>query len=288
MTTRVTPRWARALARLYALAAAALFPTSLIAGVWLYLSLASPNPAASPSTSPAVAVIVNVLLFGLFALHHSRLARTHAKAWLTRHVAPSLERSTYVLIASLLFLLVVAAWQPVPGLWYRVDGWPAWLLRAVQGIGIGLTLLAARAIDPFELAGLRQAMTFGRVQPDPAAHAATGVKDAKAAKAANGAIAATRRDSDTDVSDVATDVSEDIFTSTGLYGFVRHPIYFAWLLMVWPTPMMTSGRLTFAAVSSAYLLLAIPWEERSLLDQYGARYQRYRDQVRWRILPGIY
>jgi protein-S-isoprenylcysteine O-methyltransferase Ste14 len=236
------------LARLYAFVAAVLFPTSLVAGVWLYLSLGSPPAAPSPSVSPAAAVLLNVLLFGLFALHHSLLARTHAKAWLTRLIPPSLERSTYVLIASLLFLLVVAAWQPVPGLWYRVEGWPAWLLRGIQGLGIALTLLAAKAIDPFELAGLRQA--FGSATP--------------------------------------AEPITDIFTSTGLYGLVRHPIYFAWLLMVWPTPVMTSGRLTFAAVSSAYLVLAIPWEEHALIDRYGAFYQRYRDKVRWRLLPGIY
>jgi protein-S-isoprenylcysteine O-methyltransferase Ste14 len=237
----ITSSWGRILARLYAFVAAALFPTALIAGVWLYLSLASPVAAASPFLSPAAAVVANVLLFGLFALHHSLLARTHAKAWLTRLIPASLERSTYVLIASLLFLLVVAAWQPVPGLVYRVDGWPAWLLRGVQGLGIGLTLFAAKAIDPFELAGLRH-----------------------------------------------TTKSEIAFTSNGLYGFVRHPIYFAWLLMVWPTPIMTAGRLTFAAVSTAYLVLAIPWEERSLIAQYGAAYQRYRDEVRWRLLPGLY
>jgi methanethiol S-methyltransferase len=235
----ITSSWGRILARIYALVAAAFFPTSLIAGVWLYLSLASPVTAASPFP-PAAAVAVNVLLFGLFALHHSLLARTHAKVWLTRLIPASLERSTYVLIASLLFLLVVFAWQPVPGLVYRVDGWPAWLLRGMQAVGIALTLLAAKAIDPFELAGLRQATATGE------------------------------------------------FTSNGLYGFVRHPIYFAWLLMVWPTPVMTAGRLTFAAVSTAYLVLAIPWEERSLIAQYGGRYQRYRDEVRWRLLPGIY
>jgi protein-S-isoprenylcysteine O-methyltransferase Ste14 len=263
MTHPVTSRWVRTLARVYALGAAALFPTSLIAGVWLYLSLGSPSAAPSPffvaasvsgSVSPAAAVLVNVLLFGLFALHHSLLARTHAKAWLTRLIPASLERSTYVLIASVLFLLVVAAWQPVPGLWYRVEGWPAWLLRGVQAAGIGLTLLAAKAIDPFELAGLRQAFA-GDANPP-----------------------------------VSTNDSgaEDIFTSTGLYGVVRHPIYFAWMLMVWPTPVMTSGRLTFAAVTSAYLVLAIPWEERALIARHGAFYQRYRDRVRWRVLPGIY
>jgi len=240
------------LTRLYALIAAALFPTSLLAGVWLYSRLGEVPAAPAPSMSPAAAVVVNVLLFGLFALHHSLLARTHAKVWLTRRLPASLERSTYVLIASLLFLLMVAAWQPVPGVWYHISGWPAWILRGVQAVGIGLTLLAARAIDPFELAGLRQAWT--------------------------GAVT-TSEDSD---------ANDDTFTSTGLYGLVRHPIYFAWLLMVWPSPIMTSGRLTFAAVSSAYLVLAIPWEERALITRYGVFYQRYRDKVRWRLLPGLY
>jgi len=203
---------------------------------------------------------VNVLLFGLFALHHSLLARTHAKAWLTRHIPAPLERSTYVLIASLLFLLMVAAWQPVPGVWYRVEGWPVWLLRGIQLAGIGLTLLAARAIDAFELAGLRQAFADDAAPPPVSV----------APVPTNGAD------------------PDDIFTSTGAYGLVRHPIYFAWMLMVWPTPVMTSGRLTFAAVTSAYLLLAIPWEERALIERHGAYYQRYRDRVRWRVLPGIY
>jgi protein-S-isoprenylcysteine O-methyltransferase Ste14 len=254
MTDPVKPRSVLVFARLYALVAAALFPTSLIAGVWLYYSLGSPIATAFPSASPATAILSNVLLFGLFALHHSLLARTHAKAWLTRHVPPSLERSTYVLIASALFLLVVFAWQPVPGLWYRLEGWPGRLLYAAQCAGIGMTLLGAKAIDPFELAGLRQAMTFGRT-PRQASDAG---------------------------------VSEEMFTSTGVYGVVRHPIYFGWLLIVWATPIMTGGRLTFAAISTAYLVLAIPWEERSLIERYGAFYQRYRDKVRWRLLPGIY
>src|SRR5262249_4833250 len=96
VTPPVTPRSVLVLARLYPLVAAALFPTSLVAGVWLYYSLGSPIATASPSVSlavsPAAAVLANVLLFGLFAFHHSLLPRTHAKAWLTRHVPASLER----------------------------------------------------------------------------------------------------------------------------------------------------------------------------------------------------
>ncbi len=245
----VRTRWARILALVYALGAAALFPTSLLAGVWLYLSLGSPVDPAVPSAPPVgIAVAVNVLLFGIFCLHHSLLARTHAKVWLSHLIPPALERSTYVLIASVLFLFLVLFWQPVPGVLYRVDRWPAWLLRATQWTGMGLTLLAAKAIDPFELAGLRQALDIVNHKHD----------------------------------DGVT------FTTKGAYGLVRHPIYLGWMLMVWATPMMTYGRLTFAAITSAYLVIAVPWEERSLLDHYGAEYQRYRDKVRWRIVPGLY
>jgi len=76
--------------------------------------------------------------------------------------------------------------------------------------------------------------------------------------------------------------------TTGLYGFVRHPLYFSWLLVVFGTPHMTMTRLTFAVVSSAYLGLAIPFEERGLIRVFGDEYRRYQRQVRWRMLPGVY
>lgn len=75
---------------------------------------------------------------------------------------------------------------------------------------------------------------------------------------------------------------------TGLYGFVRHPIYFAWILLVWPVPSMTGSRLLFALLSTAYLVAAIPLEERTLVRERGAAYRAYQRQVRWRMLPGIY
>jgi protein-S-isoprenylcysteine O-methyltransferase Ste14 len=77
-------------------------------------------------------------------------------------------------------------------------------------------------------------------------------------------------------------------TNRGAYGFVRHPIYFAWLLMVWPAPFMTGSRLLFAIVTTAYLMLAVPLEERSLRRQFGSAYDVYMRQVRWRMLPGVY
>lgn len=78
------------------------------------------------------------------------------------------------------------------------------------------------------------------------------------------------------------------FKVAGPFRFVRHPIYLGWLLMVFGAPLMTMNRLLFAVVSSTYLILAIPWEERSLVASFGDRYRSYQQQVRWRLLPGIW
>jgi protein-S-isoprenylcysteine O-methyltransferase Ste14 len=243
--------------RVFALSGAIAFAASLASGVWLYVSLGRPvGSAAHADARPAaVAIVANLLIFGLFALHHSVLARAGAKARLTRLVPAELERTTYVWVASLLFFLVVLAWQPVPGVVYQVDGWPRWILYAVQAAGVVLTLLAGSAIDPRELTGVQQAWTYGRPP----------------------------------TSDDASPVADpEPFVARGAYALVRHPIYLGWFLMVWPTPLMTGGRLTFAAVTSFYLLIAIPWEERSLTQQHGEAYLRYTRQVRWRVLPGLY
>lgn len=82
--------------------------------------------------------------------------------------------------------------------------------------------------------------------------------------------------------------SSNQVVSDGMYGFVRHPLYFGWVLMVWPTPEMTGTRLVFALVSTLYLALAIPFEERSLRREFGGDYERYVNAVRWRMLPGLY
>jgi protein-S-isoprenylcysteine O-methyltransferase Ste14 len=77
-------------------------------------------------------------------------------------------------------------------------------------------------------------------------------------------------------------------SSRGPYALVRHPIYLGWILMVFPTPRLTGGRLLFAAMTSAYLFLAVPWEERELVATHGDEYRRYQRAVRWRILPGLF
>ena len=193
-------------------------------------------------------IVVNTALFSAFALHHSLLARAGAKAAVRRLVPPELERSLYTWVASLLFIAVCALWRPVPGTLYRLEG--AWALigYAIQTTGLVLTIRGAAALDALDLAGVRQVLDA--VHGRPPRHAA--------------------------------------LETRGLYGFVRHPVYFAWVLLVFGTPSMTATRATFAVVSTVYLALAIPWEERSLIDVFGPRYEEYRRQVRWRMIPFLY
>ena len=229
----------------FAWAGAALFAASL---GWFFLSYfvrygaaVSPGPVLQPTA-------VNVLLFTLFAAHHSLFARTGAKRWLQRRVTLPLERSLYTWGASLLFLVVCSRWHAVPGILYAVPH--PWALAgyAVQAAGVLLTIRSAAAVDALELAGVRPILLsrHGRVtQHVP-------------------------------------------LKTSGVYGFVRHPLYFAWALMVFGTPTMTATRAVFAFVSTLYLAVAIPWEERSLVQVFGPDYERYRRDVRWRMIPFLY
>lgn len=194
------------------------------------------------------AIAADTALFSAFALHHSLFARTRLKTRVQRLVQPHLERSVYTWTASVLFIAVCGFWQPVDGILYRFPG--IWALPgyATQAAGILLTIRSAAVVDALELAGVR-AVQRGR---DPARLAGTRLQ------------------------------------THGLYGFVRHPLYFAWLLMVFGTPVMTGTRAAFAILSTVYLMIAIPFEERGLIDTFGAEYVAYRQRVRWRMVPGLY
>ncbi len=216
-------------------AGAILFFTSLAYFVVTYLTTFG-GVAAGHAWLPAVAW--NVALFTIFALHHSIFARTGIRAWVSR-TCPDLERSIYVWVASILFLLVCALWRPVPGVLWTVTGAAAWGLWALQAAGAWLSLHSVGALDARELAGLRP-------------------------------------------------VTPAEFRTTGPYGWVRHPIYTGWFLMVLPAPAMTMTRLAFAVVSCAYLLAAIPLEERTMRESSDGGYGRYMKKVRWRLVPGLY
>ena len=201
-------------------------------------------------TTNARAAIADVTLFAVFALHHSLFARDTVRKRITRTVGV-LERSTYVWIASAFFIAACAWWQPVAGDAWRI-GEPAlvWLLRAGQLVGVWLTLRSALMIDFLELAGLRQLDDGGRVVLDPA--------------------------------------DQIVFKTSGPYGWVRHPIYTGWFLFVFAVPIMTMTRFVFAVTSSVYLLIAIPFEERSLRSSSAGAYDQYMKQVRWKLLPHVF
>ena len=225
--------------KLFRWSGALVFLLSLLSVLVMYqIRLREPAPDNGGAGRDAVA---NVVLFTVFALHHSIMARTGAKSWITRIVPPDLERSVYVWIASLLFIAVCWMWRPLPGIIWDVRG-PGVMLYAAQLFGIALTIAAARIVGVWELAGVKQ--------PDP------------------------------------TKPVE--FRKDGPFAIVRHPIYLAWVLMVFATPVMTTSRLLFALVSTAYLVAAIPFEERSLVDAFPDKYRAYQQQMRWRLIPFIW
>ena len=225
--------------KLFRWSGALLFVLSLLSFAVVYgWRLRTPAPPSDDAMRDAIA---NVVLFTVFALHHSLMARTGAKAWITRHLPAGLERSVYVWIASALFLVVCWMWQPLPGVIWETRG-PGLALYVAQAFGVALTLAAARIVGVWELAGVKQ-----------------------------------------------PDLTRPIeFKAEGPFAIVRHPIYLGWVLMVFATPVMTTSRLLFAVVSTLYLLAAIPFEERSLLEAFPEKYGAYQKQMRWRLIPLIW
>lgn len=227
------------MSKLFRLSGALLFLLSLLSLPVMYLwRLRVPAPETGTTASDA---IFNVTLFTIFALHHSVMARSGAKGWVTRHVPANLERSIYVWIASVLFLAVCWLWRPLPGVVWHVWG-PGFALYLIQAFGVALTLAAARIVGVWELSGV--------TQPDP------------------------------------TRAIE--FRADGPFGIVRHPIYLGWILMVFATPTMNTSQLLFAVTSTAYLIVAIPFEERSLVASHADAYGAYQKQMRWKLVPFVW
>ena len=199
-----------------------------------------PKSIDSGSTaSPVQAVIVDLLLLGLFALQHSAMARPAFKRWWVRLVPKSVERSTYVLAASLCLALLLWQWQPLPALVWRSKGAGAEMLWALYALGWVLVLVSTFLISHTHLFGLQQVSARFRGHPpcDPP------------------------------------------FRVEGLYRYVRHPIMFGFVIVFWSAPAMSWGRLLFAAAGTAYIVVALRFEEHDLVAHFGQRYRDYRARV---------
>lgn len=186
--------------------------------------------------SGAPAALINIGLLVLFGLQHSIMARGgFKKAW-TRIVPPSMERSTYVLATVVVLVILFLGWQPMPGVVWSVSS-PLWsgVLTALFFVGFGIVFVSTFLINHFELFGLHQAW----------------------ARFKNQTFAPPK------------------FQTPLLYKYVRHPLYLGFLIAFWSAPQMTAGHLLFAAIWTAYMFVAIGYEERDLITHFGDAYRDY-------------
>jgi len=226
---------------LYALVSYAIFFAAFLYAIVFVGDLPGPKTIDSGVPGPLIpSLIVDAMLLSLFAVQHSVMARPAFKRWWTRLVPPPIERSTYVLFASLALIALYAFWQPLTQpIWTVPPGPVAMALDVLFWVGWGVVLISTFLINHFELFGLKQ--VWDRLRR----------KGAEAAQ----------------------------FRTPGFYRFVRHPIYLGFILAFWSTPTMTLGHLVFALGTLGYVLVAIQLEERDLIATFGERYRAYRRQA---------
>jgi protein-S-isoprenylcysteine O-methyltransferase Ste14 len=229
------------IALLYGVTAYIVFLVTTLYAIGFVGNVIAPKSIDSGEPGPlGEAVIINILLLGLFAVQHSGMARQRFKRWWTRFVPPSVERGTYVLFASITLLLLYWQWRPIPeSVWTVENPIAATALNASFWFGWGMLLVSAFLISHFEFFGLSQVLAhfFDRKLPAPA------------------------------------------FKTPLLYRSVRHPIYLSFLLAFWSTPMMSAGHFLFSLAATAYILIGIRLEEQDLIQLFGDRYRRYRREV---------
>jgi protein-S-isoprenylcysteine O-methyltransferase Ste14 len=231
----------RLIGLLYGLVSYVIFFVTFLYAIGFVTDLVVPKTIDSGVVVPlGEAILVNLVLMSVFAIQHSVMARQGFKRWWTKFVPESVERSTFVLFASLALILLFWQWRAIPTIvWSIANPNIAMAATGLSLVGFLIVLVSTFLINHFELFGLHQVFNnfLGRAMPAPSFH-------------------------------------EPLF-----YRFVRHPIYLGFIIAFWVAPVMTLGHLLFAAVTTAYMLVAIVLEERDLVSVFGDQYRKYRGRV---------
>jgi len=234
----------KSLTLIYGVAAYLMFLASFLYAIGFVGDAMIPEKLAVPktvNTNPADvsgrAILINVLLLSVFAIQHSVMARPAFKKWWTQCVPPSIERSTYVALTSLILGLIYWQWHAMtPVIWNVEQPVLKAILTGLFFAGWGIVLLSSFLIDHFELFGLRQTYFFFR----------------------------------------GREFTSTPFVERLLYRYVRHPLMLGFIIAFWATPRMTAGHLLFSSVVTVYIFVGIFLEERDLLIALGDDYREYR------------
>jgi protein-S-isoprenylcysteine O-methyltransferase Ste14 len=236
----------RILSILYGVLAYLFFLVSFLYAIAFIGDFIVPKTIDSGAVSPLIpSLLIDAGLLAIFAVQHSVMARPAFKAVWIKIIPPVIERSTYVLLSSLALDLLCWQWRPLPAtVWDVGPGLAATAIWALFCLGWVVLLASTYMINHFDLLGLRQVWTYRRTGQVPPTE----------------------------------------FVTPLFYRLVRHPLYLGFLMAFWAAPVMSQGRLFFAAGSTIYVLVAIQFEEHDLINVFGQTYRDYRKRVSM-ILP---
>lgn len=221
----------------YGVAAYAVFLGVFLYAIGFIGGFVTPTALDAPPTRPLLeALAIDLALLAAFAVQHSGMARPAFKRWWTRIVPEPIERATYVLVTSLLLVGLFVLWQPIGGVIWKAEGAVRTAVIGLYLFGWALLLYTTFLIDHFDLFGLKQVWRQFQGQT----------------------------------------YRPPQFHTPSLYKVMRHPLYIGWLVIFWAAPIMTVAHLVFAVMTTAYILIAIQFEERDL----AAAFPEYADYRR--------